>query len=90
MNRLPCCDRTTRRSELAACASLGLAGVMMVALAVVQMTKFVAGADQIAAAVQSPQAALAGAAREIKAVVTNTVESPAQRAAVPAVIPGKV
>ena len=43
MTRLPCCDRTTVRSELAVFASLGLAGVMMVALALFQVTWEVTG-----------------------------------------------
>jgi len=66
-------------------------GVLMVSLAVVQMTKFVAGADRVAAAVQVRQAALAdAAAREAKTTVTNTVNAESQRAAAPAIIPGKV
>jgi hypothetical protein len=88
MNRLPCCDRTTQRSELAVFASLGFAGVVMVALALVQMTRFVASADQVAAAVQMRQAApTAAAARDSKIVVTNAVET---RTAGPGMAPDKV
>ena len=56
MNRLPCCDRATRRSEVVVFLSLGLAGMMMVALTAVQMTKFVAGSDRITAALAGRQA----------------------------------
>lgn len=48
------------RSELAVFAGLGLAVVMMIALALVQTTKFVAGSDRIAAALSGRQASLAG------------------------------
>ena len=40
-------------------ASLGLAGVMMVAMAAAQMTKFVAGSDRITAALAIQRAPLA-------------------------------
>jgi hypothetical protein len=61
MNRLPCCDRTTHQSELAVFASLGLAGVIMVALALAQMSQFVAGSDRMTAALTVRRAPLATA-----------------------------
>lgn len=50
MNLLPGLDGATRRSELAVFISLGFAGVLMVALAAVQMTRFVADSDRMGAA----------------------------------------
>jgi len=62
MNRLPCCDRTTRRSEVAVFLSLGLAGAMMVAMAATQMTRFVAGSDRIAASLAAQSSPALGGA----------------------------
>jgi hypothetical protein len=53
MNRLPFSDRTTCRSELAVFASLGFAGVLMVALATSQMARLVGGGDQISAGIEA-------------------------------------
>ena len=59
MNRLPCFDQTTQRLEAAVFASLGFAGVLMVSLALVETSRFVANHDQIAAALSKPQELLA-------------------------------
>lgn len=56
MNRLPGDDQTTQRSELLVFASLGFAGVMLIALATVQMTEFVASRDGVVAALTVPSA----------------------------------
>src|ERR1043166_10260199 len=50
MNRLPCCDRTTRRSETAAFASLALAGIASIAFAMFAVVRFVDGSDHVVAA----------------------------------------
>jgi hypothetical protein len=73
MNRLPGGDPTTRWSESVVFASLGLAGVLMVALAAAQMTKFVAGSDRVAAALAGRPASLAVAtpADDALAVATD-------------------
>ena len=83
MNRLPSWDRTTRRSELAVFASLGLAGVLMVALAAAQMTKFVAGSDRLAAALagRAESLAVATPAENGRAVATNLLRPADARAA---------
>ena len=62
MNRLPGCDRTTHRSELAVFASLGLAGALMVALALAQMSQFVADSEHVTAALTPQRAPLTNAA----------------------------
>ena len=83
MNRLPCCDRTTHRLEFAGFASLGLAGVMMVALALAPMSGFVTGRDRMAAA-RAGQAApvMAPASADATwASATNVNRPPAARAA---------
>lgn len=54
MNRLPGQDQTTQRSELLVFASLGFAGVMLIALATVQMTEFVVSRDRVVAALTVP------------------------------------
>ena len=53
MKRLPCCDRPTCRSEFAVFAALGFAGVLMVALAVTQVTKFAERGDPIPAGLEA-------------------------------------
>lgn len=53
MNRLPCCDRMTSRSESAVFASLGFAGLLMVVLAAAQATWFVVGGDRINAGLEA-------------------------------------
>ena len=92
MNRLPCCDLTTRRSELVVFASLGLVGVMMVAFAATQMTKFVAGSDRMTAALAGRTGSLAVAtlAEESRTGGTNASGPAAARAAVRHRIPGKI
>ena len=92
MNRLPGCDLTTRRSELAVFASLGLVGVMMVAFAVTQMTKFVSGSDRMTAALAGPTVSLAIAtlAEESQTGATNVNASAAARAAARNRATGKV
>ncbi len=90
MNQLPGCDRTTQRSETAVYASLGLAAVLMVALALVQTSKYVAGSDRIAAALAPQPAALATTADVGKNVVTNTAKPAGERANVPVPAPDKV
>ena len=92
MNRLPSCDRTTQRSEMAVYASLGLAAVVMISLALVQTTKYVAGSDQIAAALSPQSAALATTtpAGGGKTILTNAAKPPGARATAPAVSPDKV
>jgi len=62
MNHLPCWDGTTRRSEVAVFLSLGLASVMMVAMAAAQMTKFVARSDRIAASLAAQSSPALGGA----------------------------
>ena len=92
MNRLPCCDRTTHRSELAVFASLGLAGVMMVALALAQMSQFVAGGDRMTAALTIQDAPLATAAKaEVSLNVATNVNRRAEaRAATRGLSNGKI
>jgi len=92
MNRLPSCDETTRRSELAVFGGLGLAVVMMVSLALVQTAKFVAGSDRIAAALSERQESLANTAPAGggKTVATNVVSPASPRANVRTATPGKV
>jgi hypothetical protein len=91
MNRLPGCDRVTRRSEVAVFLSLGLAGVTMIALALVQMTHFVASGDRIAAALSAPPAAVAETPAQVgKAQLTNVTANPVPRTAGQALTPGKV
>jgi hypothetical protein len=53
MNRLPCCDRMTSRSESAVFASLGFAGLLMLALAAAQATWFVSGGERISAGLEA-------------------------------------
>ena len=60
MNRLPGHDQTTQRSELLVFASLGFAGVMLIALAAVQMTEFVASRDRMVAALTVPSTTATG------------------------------
>jgi hypothetical protein len=91
MNRLPGCDRTTARSEMALFASLGLAGLLMVALATVEMSGFVAGSDRIAAALNGqPSVATAEPDGGSKTAATNRVSPATERANVPLQVPGKV
>lgn len=92
MNRLPCCDLTTQRSELAVFASLGFVGVMMVALAAAQMTKFVAGSDRMTAALagRTMSPVVTPLADERRAATTNVGGSAAVRAAARVHTNGKV
>lgn len=92
MTRLPSVDRTTQQSELAVFASLGLAGVVMVALALIQTTKYVAGSDRIAAALASPPTVFTTAlpSDPAKPGVTNAATPAGERASAPAVAPDKV
>jgi len=77
---------------LAVFAGLGLATVMMVALALVQTTKFVAGSDRIAAALSGRQESLASTAptHDGKTIATNVAAPAAQQAGARARTPGKV
>ncbi len=60
MHTLPGFDRTTRRSEFAVFVTLGLAGVLLVGLALAQMTEFVAERDPHVGALGTPRAETAG------------------------------
>jgi hypothetical protein len=71
MNRLPVSDRTTCRSELAVFASLGFAGVLMVALATSQATRLTGGGDHIATGLEAASLA------ESNRAVANKVTGPA-------------
>lgn len=92
MTRLPCGGRTTQQSELAVFASLGLAGVLMISLALLQMTKYVAGSDRIAVALMLQPAGLVGVSPrdDGKMVLTNTVRPVGERANAPAGSPDRV
>ena len=92
MTRLPSVDRTTQQSEMAVFASLGLAAVLMISLALIQMTKFVACSDRIAAALTLQPAGFAGVSPEAdgKIVFTNTVWPAGERANAPAGSPDQV
>lgn len=67
----------SRWSELTVFASLGLAGVLVVALAAARMTKFVTGSDRMTTALAGRAFSLAVTkpADERRAVVTNVGES---------------
>ena len=90
MNRLPGCDRVTRRSEVAVFLSLGLAGVTMISLALTQMTRFVTGSDRIAAALSAPAAVAETPVQVGKPQLTNGTANPVPRTAGQALGPGKV
>jgi len=92
MNCLPSGDRTTQRSELAVFASLGLAGVMVVLLAVSQTSRFVADSDRIGAALAGRPASplLASPADDSQSIVTNKAAPGQYRAAASASSPGEV
>jgi hypothetical protein len=92
MNRLPCCDQTTRRSELAVFASLGLAGVMLVVFAAAQMTKFVAGSDRLTAALadRAESPAVVTPADDSRSAATDVSAPANSRAASPDLATGKI
>lgn len=76
MNRLPCCDRMTSRSESAVFASLGFAGLMMLALAAAQATWWVGGGDRLSAEFEA-----ASQAGDSRAVATKVIGASDPRAA---------
>jgi hypothetical protein len=89
MNRLPCCDRTTRRSETAVFASLGLAGLISISVAASAFVKFVGGSDRPAlrdAAFTEPSGSVAGA----PAALTNVTIIQSRRTPTATATPGKV
>jgi len=53
MNRLPCCDRTTRHSEAAVFASLGLAGMISISFATSAFVSFVNGSNRVVEALSN-------------------------------------
>ena len=72
--------------EMAVFAGLGFAGVFMLSLALIETSRFVAGSDQIAAALANPRESLAAAsANGGNAVATNLMISRRQRIRGPAV-----
>jgi hypothetical protein len=60
MKVLPGFDRTTERSEFAVFVTLGLAGVMLVGLALAQMTEFIGERDPLLGALGAPRSETAG------------------------------
>lgn len=92
MTRLPSSDRLTQHAELAVFASLGLAGVLTVSLALIQVTKYVAGGDQVAVVLGGPPTASTTAfpADAAKPSVTNAANPTGERASTPTVAPDKV
>ena len=90
--RLPAGDHTTRQAETAVFASLGLAALLMILMALVEAHKFVAGSSQIAAALNAKQKSLAAAppAPEGKIIATNAVVPGRRPAGTPATSPDKV
>jgi hypothetical protein len=77
---------------LAVFASLGVAALIMLSLALVQTTKFVAGSDRIAAALSERQESLAttAPANDGKTIATNATLPAAQQAGARTRTPGKV
>ena len=90
--RLPGGDRTTQRLETAVFTSLSLAAGLTIGMALVEVTKFVAGSGQIAAALSARQQSLAAAppAPGGKNAVTNAVAPAGSRAGASRLSPGKV
>lgn len=93
MNRLPCYDRTTRRAERAVFASLGLAAIVTIALAVSDAARFISARDCIAAALSvkpAPALARKGPQHEANTTLTNATSNQTGRRPTAPVAPGKV
>jgi len=75
MNRLPGCDRATARSEFAVFASLGFAGVLMVALVAAQATSHGVSRGRISAGLETVSPSEGNRAIAIK--VGAPINSPA-------------
>lgn len=92
MNRLPCCDCATRRSETAVFASLALVGIATIVFAAFAVVQFVNGSDRIVAALSGNSDAVvcktsgAGA----PATLTNVTTIQSRRSPTATAAPGKV
>jgi len=92
MNRLPCYDRATRRSETAVFASLALVGIISIVFASSAVLKFVDGNDHVVAALSGKPGSVARKtpATETHTTLTNVSAIQGQRLPTATVAPGKV
>jgi hypothetical protein len=92
MNRLPCCDCATRRSETAVFASLALAGIATVVFATTAVLQFVNGSDGIVAALTNRPGSVAGktSVTGAPATLTNVTTIQNRRPPSTTAAPGKV
>ena len=92
MNRLPCIDRTTRRSETAVFASLALAGIVSIVFTAGAVMKFVEGSEHVVAALSGKPCCVMHKtpATEAPATLTNVTTLGGQRLPIAAAAPGKV
>jgi len=92
MNRLPCCDCATRRSETAVFASLALAGIVSIGFATSVVVKFVDDRDRVVAALSGKPSSVAREtpATDAPATFTNVTMIQSRRAPATAAAPGKV
>jgi len=92
MNRLPCCDCATRRSETAVFASLALAGIVSIGFAMAAVVKFVDGRDHVVAALSGKPGSVARKtpATDAPATFTNVTIIQSRRAPEAPAAPGKV
>ena len=92
MNRLPCIDRTTRRSETAVFASLALAGIASIVFATSAVVKFVDGSDRIVAELSGNADAVAckTPVAGAPATLTNDTTIQSRRSPTAPAAPGKV
>lgn len=92
MNRLPRLDRTTRRSEAAVFASLGLAGIISISFATSAFVKFVSGSDRVVQVLSTNPYGVAHKSPDKNAspALTNTTVFQGQRATPKPAAPDKV
>ncbi|MCU0785972.1 MAG: hypothetical protein MUF81_18390 [Verrucomicrobia bacterium] len=92
LNRLPCCDCATRRSETAVFASLALAGIATVVFAASAVVQFVNGSDRIAAALTGNPDAIVCKTPGVgaPATLTNVITIQSRRSPTTTAAPGKV
>ena len=92
MNRLPCCDCTTRRSETAVFASLAFVGIATIVFAASAVVQFVNGSDRIVAALSSQAGSVAGKTlvTGAPATLTNVTTIQSRQSPTATSAPGKV
>ena len=92
MNRLPCCDCATRRSETAVFASLALVGIATIVFAGSAVVQFVNGSDRIVAVLSSQAGSVAGKTlvTGAPATLTNVTTIQSRQSPTATSAPGKV